>query len=80
MSEQKPVYIQYIGSVWFISIADCGKKVLLVRMVAEGDIDVVISGIGGKFPEKNNVEELKNALMEQVALMNAARWKEGIQL
>lgn len=38
--------------------------------------EVVISGIGGLFPEANNVEELKNLLYSKIngVTMDSRRW------
>lgn len=42
--------------------------------------EVVISGIGGVFPESNNVEELKELLFSKAngVTFNSSRWNQSI--
>lgn len=41
--------------------------------------EIVISGIAGKFPESNNMDELKNNLLNKVDMVTGddRRWKLG---
>jgi len=41
--------------------------------------EIVISGIAGRFPESNNVEELKNNLLNKIDMVtdDDRRWKLG---
>jgi len=43
------------------------------------DDEVVISGVGGRFPECDNLEEFKNTLFNatEVITNNDLRWKPG---
>jgi len=45
--------------------------------MAERKEDVVISGIGGLFPECNNIDELKDLLFNKVngVTVDSRRWK-----
>lgn len=47
--------------------------------VTEPGEEVVITGISGRFPESNNIIELKNNLMNKVDLIteNYSRWRQG---
>lgn len=47
--------------------------------MAEPKVEVVISGIGGLFPECNNLDELKNMLFDKAngVTIDCRRWKPG---
>lgn len=47
--------------------------------MTEPKAEVVISGIGGLFPECNNLDELKNLLFDKAngVTTDSRRWKPG---
>lgn len=51
-------------------------------MMPEQKEEIVISGIGGIFPECDNVDELKELLFNKTngVTVNSRRWKPGIGL
>lgn len=55
------------------------KSTKRVYKVPEHGEEIVISGIAGRFPDSNNMEELKNNLLNKVDLVtdDDRRWKLG---
>lgn len=48
-------------------------------MLPKEGYDVVISGVGGKFPKTNNIAELQEKLFAKEDLVTeASRWTPGI--
>lgn len=43
----------------------------------EETFEVVISGVGGKFPMSENIDELKENLISKVNMVTDSRWKKG---
>jgi len=48
--------------------------------MAENKEEVVISGIGGLFPESNNITELSDLLFKKIngVTIDSRRWKPGV--
>ena len=59
-----------INSVW----PNCEKKSWPI------DDDIVISGIGGRFPESDNLDELANNLIDNIDMVtrDERRWPIGM--
>lgn len=55
------------------------KSTKRVYKVPKPGEEIVISGIAGRFPDSDNMEELKNNLLNKIDLVSddARRWKLG---
>lgn len=58
------------------------QKIGYFKTMTEHKEEVVISGIGGLFPECNNVDELKNLLFNKIngVTVDSRRWNLSIKI